>query len=301
MFGFLSSFHDVLSFALTCADVWACGIRSLERAWAKRFAPWSGAALVCLGSKSQNLPHTYSDSNTLASLAARIGQSAEEVDVWQNMPSGSAGASLRNQVADDEEDAYDEEDSWRRQRLGDLMKVLRERLDENTVYADHSADRDLASSARHMREGGVWTRLLSLTDATTGSSGAVRTASPGTTLSTQNYPRPVFLLRNLTKQCFVRSDTLGGEDADPALGLGSALISKICWSSDPETDLRTNPLPGAWAGDGFDVVSLEDIERESGEGMKGWSDATEEVRALLVKIWRDWEETWGNETDGSEK
>lgn len=119
-----------------------------------------GASLSWL--QVQNLPHAHDDSDTLASLAARIGQPPDEVDVWQTIASSSAGASLHDQPADYE----------RHKRLGYLMKVLREQSDKSTVKADHSADRDLALSARHMRDG-VWTHFLSLSDATMSSSRAV--------------------------------------------------------------------------------------------------------------------------------
>lgn len=103
--------------------------------------------------------------------------------------------------------------------------------------------------------------------------------------------RPVMVLRNLTKRLFVRSDTFSVTGVDPLWGFGRAIISRICWSTDPSVSMswRGNIHRGVWAGDAFDVIPLLTFTQSGAAGMgepDGWTDATIEVREELIAIWK---------------
>ena len=100
--------------------------------------------------------------------------------------------------------------------------------------------------------------------------------------------KDVWVLRNLSKREYVRSNGIPDHDADGVLaykqdigldgnpGLSRVLLSRICWSSDPSCSMHEGPLQlhrGPWAGDRFDVRVLDDvIESMKDEGK--WVDVT---------------------------
>jgi hypothetical protein len=101
----------------------------------------------------------------------------------------------------------------------------------------------------------------------------------------------VWVLRNLSKREFVRNNALGDKTTnilgpaggDP--GLGDALLSRICWSSDPSgsKDLCDDITYGVWAGDRFDIQPIDTVENED-----DWKDVSEEVAEDVAVNISDW-------------
>lgn len=82
------------------------------------------------------------------------------------------------------------------------------------------------------------------------------------------------------------------------IGPGTALLSRICWSSDPTVNLAYDGellYQGPWAGNRIEVTSLERLERP-----EEWKDVTEEVVEVMKEVmraeygddWMDLEDDW---------
>lgn len=97
------------------------------------------------------------------------------------------------------------------------------------------------------------------------------------------------ILRNLTKKQYVR-------DNSTSTALGTVLLARICWSSDPSCAMAYDAhdlTRGVWAGDRFDITTLDRLEEdERSPGL--WTDVSKEVHDEMVRIWEseygpDWE------------
>lgn len=112
------------------------------------------------------------------------------------------------------------------------------------------------------------------------------------------------VLRNLSKMLYIRQ---AGIAPTPLI---NALITRICWSSDPSVAMRyeKEDLPrGPWAGDAFDVRLLSTHEAEVKKGKanlttaregeeRTWTDVTKEVADHLAVIWEcEFGEKWREE------
>ena len=88
------------------------------------------------------------------------------------------------------------------------------------------------------------------------------------------------ILRNLTKKQYVR-------DNSTSTALGTVLLARICWSSNPSCAMAYDEhelTRGVWAGDRFDITTLdrlEDDERTPGL----WTDVSKEVDDEMARIW----------------
>ncbi len=99
-----------------------------------------------------------------------------------------------------------------------------------------------------------------------------------------------WVLCNLSKNEYVRADAIAAltksDGATPfikgAINLSHALLSRICWSSDSqiamnyEGDLHRGP----WAGDRFEVTTMNKLKGEE------WRDISGEIVEILEKIWK---------------
>lgn len=99
-------------------------------------------------------------------------------------------------------------------------------------------------------------------------------------------------LRNLTTHKYVRSESIdrrGGSQTGPHIGppgFGEAVLSRICWSTDPNLSMAHNGTShrGVWAGHCFDIITWDTFENEGLRGTE-WKDVSEEVADELFKIW----------------
>jgi hypothetical protein len=86
------------------------------------------------------------------------------------------------------------------------------------------------------------------------------------------------ILRNLTKKQYVRANST-------STALGTVLLARICWSSDPSCSMAYDGhelTRGVWAGDRFDITTLDQLE----EGTTGvWTDVSKEVDDEMEGIW----------------
>jgi hypothetical protein len=112
---------------------------------------------------------------------------------------------------------------------------------------------------------------------------------------------PKWILRNLTTKEFVRQSvvargTNNGPFGRDQVGLGEALLSRICWSSVPNATQGWDGIHrGIWAGHRFDIILMDAIE-----GKTGWKDVSESVYEELVVLWKNeygqnWETWWHGE------
>ncbi|QUC18348.1 uncharacterized protein UV8b_02589 [Ustilaginoidea virens] len=110
------------------------------------------------------------------------------------------------------------------------------------------------------------------------------------------YPADeVWILRNLTAKEMVRGDrfeqTPGSPPRGPFLehqGLGTAVLSRICWTSDPSISMEDpggRISRGVWAGHGFDIATLKRHEEALAAG-EIWRDVSAEVVAEVESMWR---------------
>jgi len=123
-----------------------------------------------------------------------------------------------------------------------------------------------------------------------------------TQLDDKSYPRDMtWVLRNLDRKVYIRSNGLPsafehdrilryykepGPFAVP--GLGSVLLGKVRWSSDPSCDMSAgnefNLTRGEWAGDRIDARHFQDVENELKSG--GWLDHTNIEAKKLRALWK---------------
>lgn len=110
----------------------------------------------------------------------------------------------------------------------------------------------------------------------------------------RSRPQSVVVLRNLSKNVFVRSDTFSVNGRDPVWGFGRALVFRISWSTDPSCAMRYEGLTrGVWAGDRFDVVSLATFQTESDAADAVWKNVTQEVKDEMIAIVKsDYGDNW---------
>ncbi|EIW75258.1 hypothetical protein CONPUDRAFT_169643 [Coniophora puteana RWD-64-598 SS2] len=103
-------------------------------------------------------------------------------------------------------------------------------------------------------------------------------------------PVEATVLRNLSKKLYVRADTIDelNKEVQPRCGgnepfsLGEALVGRICWSSDPSCAMPEHCediTRGPWAGDAFDITSMEIFQKEA--DLSRWVDAKDEVCEAL--------------------
>jgi hypothetical protein len=88
------------------------------------------------------------------------------------------------------------------------------------------------------------------------------------------------ILRNLTKRQYVRQNFT-------STALGTVLLARICWSSDPSCAMGYDGhelTRGVWAGDRFDITTLDRLEEDvSTPGV--WTDVSKEVDDEMAGIW----------------
>ena len=113
----------------------------------------------------------------------------------------------------------------------------------------------------------------------------------------------VWVLRNLTRKLYVRSDgipTIDRHGDNPGLrcenysgywgvpGLAQALMLRVAWSSCPDTGMvlqdRISFHQGAWVGDRFDVRLYDDVAEDI--TLDGWADVTLELAKEIFMVWK---------------
>ncbi|KAI0029786.1 hypothetical protein K488DRAFT_55625 [Vararia minispora EC-137] len=106
-------------------------------------------------------------------------------------------------------------------------------------------------------------------------------------------PDPKYtVLRNLSQKLYVRQKAVDelreelvsefksmGYPSAANLNLGDAVVCNICWSNDRSTSMSVDLTDGPWAGDCFDIVSMDELETD--EEFSQWGDASKDVCATL--------------------
>ena len=112
-------------------------------------------------------------------------------------------------------------------------------------------------------------------------------------------PNHIWILRNLTKKIYIRSNGIPTARDDKTLtydehqgfagipGLTHVLFSRIAWSDDSSISMgyrdHAGLCRGAWAGDRFDVRIFEDVEPELIR--EGWVDNTRIEARRAYELW----------------
>ncbi|KAF8880062.1 hypothetical protein BD779DRAFT_1803146 [Infundibulicybe gibba] len=101
-------------------------------------------------------------------------------------------------------------------------------------------------------------------------------------------PNPEWVLLNISKRQYVRENAiahLNMADHGPAgcmAHLGHALLSHICWSSQPNgLGCREDICRGSWAGSAFEITTLDRMEQHGG---KPWIDVSDEMVGWLEEL-----------------
>ncbi|KZO92453.1 hypothetical protein CALVIDRAFT_540916 [Calocera viscosa TUFC12733] len=240
---------DLISFAATCHHLWDV-FAPIFAAWAMKMT-WAGCRIICLGDYMRDLPGDLLLSDTQRAELFECGTQHAH--------------SIRSDVAEEERTP-------------------------STLYAFAEKHYWSDLDVRVLLRRSIWRRGLT---------GAPKIAVQ-TMYAARNLRSMRLVLRNLTKKLYVRSravDDLNGQlfEQDEEAGitsddeygycLGDALMSRICWSSDPSCSMWGQPedlTRGPWAGDRFDVITVEEFDKEDKDQ---WQDASEDVCRVLKNCW----------------
>jgi hypothetical protein len=102
-----------------------------------------------------------------------------------------------------------------------------------------------------------------------------------------------WILRNLSKDQYVREEAIkvagvkgmSNNRSSKEIGLGQVVLSRICWSTDDSCAMSyydKDIYKGVWAGDRFDITTINQIGIEDG---RKWTDVSDEVAEEMTKIW----------------
>ena len=102
-----------------------------------------------------------------------------------------------------------------------------------------------------------------------------------------------WILRNLSKNKYVREEAIkvaglkGMSDnrLSKEIGLGQVVLSRICWSTDNSCAMGYYDKDihrGVWAGDRFDITTINQVGIEDG---RKWTDVSDEVAKEMTEIW----------------
>ena len=199
-------------------------------------APWAGGRIILLGDYAEDLP------NGLLSESERLEWSLEH------------GKNMEDALPDDEDPLECEE--------------------YNSTSLYNIADDDFAKVARKQIYYGASLRLNDTETKTLD-----QLCFDDSTMS-ENSPDRVWILRNLSKHEYVRADTLRsvspkivsfGPFLEP-VGFGDVIMARLQWTSDP-SGLFYGGCQGPWAGDRFDIITLDKLVLEP-EGENKWKDVS---------------------------
>lgn len=321
IFTHLHVFSDVLRFGLTNSQVWDCGERHIEQAYVRYQAPWKGHRLICLGDYASDIPPHLNNATDLCQFAITLGFPNRDRHVCfsaQNPPGYSSEgeneassesvtlsdtssppicSSERANIRFEELTAAEAKGRWK-QRLDQLVHNIHYHattIDIN-AYPDFKlmddvklvpeatnwVERVLIHYGLEYRKNNLWS-LFTAPDTSAQKSSDVPRES-----ETDIAPEDVMLLCNLTKRQYLRSEMFVG-GGDVVRDFGRALLSQICWSTDPSISMRWNGNihRGRWAGDAFDVVRATEIAQDWGNHLatSGWKDVSSEVLQEMQLIW----------------
>ena len=109
------------------------------------------------------------------------------------------------------------------------------------------------------------------------------------------YPEDqAWVLRNLSKREYVTAQSINELSGltstglvENAIGLGEVIVPRIQWTSDPSGTV--NGCKGEWAGDRFDITTLDRIglgltQQEQNDGRE-WKDVSGVAAAFVKDIW----------------
>ncbi|KAF8880061.1 hypothetical protein BD779DRAFT_1788734 [Infundibulicybe gibba] len=98
-------------------------------------------------------------------------------------------------------------------------------------------------------------------------------------------PNPEWVLLNISKRQYVRENAITHLDmmaGHRIAHLGHALLSHIYWSSQSHVlGCRKDICRGSWAGDAFEITTLDRMEQHSGVP---WIDVSDEMASWLEEL-----------------
>lgn len=271
VFEHLDTYADVLRFGVTNTFIWKCGERRIRDLYQQERAPWRGHRLICLGDYVGDLPDQLNNAKSLCELATTVGYSHRDCHVWFDA---------------------DASEKWTRR-----LEKLSQGIYENATVVQRGfhlrTDYQLLEDVRSVPGAAAWVNNPRVYGFFTNTK---RYSHYGNSIDSDETdaeeveaylepPEPIMVLRNLSKRVYLRSDTLPFTRYDTVWGFGRAVLSRICWSTDPSVSMvcQGDISRGVWAGDRFDVVELDDFIEEIESS--GWKDVTSEVREELIALW----------------
>ncbi|KAI1383388.1 uncharacterized protein F4822DRAFT_434509 [Hypoxylon trugodes] len=248
--------YDCACFGLTHIYFWQLALPVLHDKWASSMAPWAGKKIVASGIELEpgDFPNAlFSIDEAVTLVLSKFHSNLDRIQTMYVDPIGQL--SLRELLTlfdffnlSDEQPIITCES-----KLESLKSVVRKR--------GHTVPHEGLSTCFQANE---------LTEFT----------------EEDFYPRnEPWILRNLTKREFVRSEAIALKPEyvrGPVIelvGFGEALLSRICWSSNPDVAIDRGP----WAGHRFDIITLS--RHAATTRKEDWIDVSEEVSDSLHTIW----------------
>lgn len=265
----------MLRFGVTNSSVWKCGERRIQDLYQEEWAPWKGHRLICLGDYVKDLPDHLNNAESLCELATTVGYSYRDCHVWFEA---------------------DASEKWT-ERLLKLAQGIYQNCVEVERNFHLQTDYELLKDVRSVPGAKAWVLNPRVYDPPNKPQRYPRYVEPYGSDEEDSEeveeslepPERVMVLRNLSKQVYMRSDTLPFTNYDSVWGFGRAILSHICWSTDSSVSMicDNDIHRGVWAGDRFDVVELDDLGAGTEEiELSGWKDMTSEVREELITLWK---------------
>lgn len=314
----LDTISDAFYFALTGSYLWTCGEHHIRQFLIRHCAPWRGHRLVCLGQRNTAIipdSESFPDMNSIRDALLRTEWESERArsdtteslaDISDNNRGSAqkAASDFAAQLAalawhaprdfqDPDTSTYPRSESSAISGAAAWIALIYNAgclspSVQDEYYSEYVPPPD--DDAHPYIAGFVPERNDWETEDEWSEHSSDCPSSESASESDDDEDAAPLVLRNLDKNEYVRSDHLRVMDEEPLCGLGRALLSRICWSSDKRTGMRRGGAVavhrGAWAGDCFDIIPLEEFDTAA----LHWKDVSSEVRQELIQIWQyDWE------------
>ena len=286
IFSFLGDYADMFCLSLVDLYFWRIGRQELKQEILSGLCPLADKALICLGSDSSanslDIPAGLLTADELEELQGGLDSDDDE-DSCMWVSCGSDRPVSLYELAQERYD-YSAQAPWFTYYWPNIYFHFRT-CGRDITFLSKFAEENLKAFPEPERS-----QVLAL-------------AAPKLE---EFYPKSKkWVLRNLTTREFVTADAIAQKPGFieglqiKFLGFGEAVLSKICWSSNPDSTLKCElPLHrGAWAGHRLDIVTTEKFQMESGEGgTDKWKDVSDEVTTELGAIWESgYGKDWVNE------
>lgn len=291
---------DAVCLALSDGKLFEIGLYRLDQLYKRWYARWAGQRVLLLGELTEIDDFPEHLKTTMEQEVKRMKKSRKKSNDGSENNGDNDNDSTTSAEEDVEEGASDDEDDGDNTSGSSGDEDTSGSSDEDDEGDGRSRNSVFSLVCRRYAASTKWFEpklVLELMDILVPWSKTMDRSHYAAfrSLLVPRYPNPdELILCNLSKGEFVRAAAIpdgSSDDAPPPfywrrrVTLNQALLSQICWSTQP-TMLRyssgNDPLfRGKWAGDRFEVVTMDTIR-----SYIHWRDVSEEVVALLAETLR---------------